>query len=305
MIHVIEGKPTASAALISTLVRRASHKLRVTGDDTRAVATIRRCDDPDFEFRSEWTLERAIQAGLVSKKVWQQFPAAMLKARAITEVSRDACQEALCGVQYTPEELGRDVDLAGAPMGNVEEAEWTIQDPPAPADHPLRARLVESLKTRFGDDKAAAGEWLKGRCPRTWSALTEEDLAGLVEALKPVPSTEVAQAEPEPAQPQQEPSAPTTEQNDRRRKPLQQRWAILRQEKGLDEHVAYWWAQEQFGWFFDPAKGRASANLTPVPQIEACVKTLASLTPDLVERIRDDYAYWLDAQRLAGEASDG
>ena len=39
----------------------------------------------------------------------------MLKARAITEVSRDACSEALFGVIYTAEELGAEhVDEDGA-----------------------------------------------------------------------------------------------------------------------------------------------------------------------------------------------
>ena len=110
-IHIIDGKPTASAGLMSALVRRAGHKLRVTGDDKRAVAEIIRADDPDFTFRSEWTLERAKQAGLAGKGSWGKYPAAMLKARAISEVCRDACEEALSGVHYTPEELGADVEV--------------------------------------------------------------------------------------------------------------------------------------------------------------------------------------------------
>lgn len=114
-IHVIEGKPTASAALISALVRRAGHRLRVSGDDEKAVAVIVRADDPDFQYRSEWTIARAQKAGLSGKGVWKTYPAAMLKARAITEVARDACQEALSGVQYTPEELGAQVDADGVP----------------------------------------------------------------------------------------------------------------------------------------------------------------------------------------------
>ena len=120
-IHVIEGKPTASAGLISALVRRAGHKLRITGDDSKALAEIVRADDPEFTFRSEWTMGRAQQAGLTGKKVWKQYPAAMLKARAISEVARDACEEALSGVHYTPEELGAEVDADGAIVGEVIE----------------------------------------------------------------------------------------------------------------------------------------------------------------------------------------
>ena len=115
-IHVINGKPTASADLIAGLVRRAGHKLRVNGDDKRAVAQIIRADDPDFTFEVVWTIERAQAAKLTSKDTWKNFPAAMLKARAITEVARAACSEILQGTIYTPEEMGANVDADGIPV---------------------------------------------------------------------------------------------------------------------------------------------------------------------------------------------
>lgn len=116
-IHVIEGKPSASAALISGLVRQAGHKLRVRGDDKQAWAQIIRSDDPDYDgYQVTWTIDRAKQAGLAGKDVWKKYPAAMLKARAITEVARDACEEVLFGLHYTPEELGANVDEDGVPM---------------------------------------------------------------------------------------------------------------------------------------------------------------------------------------------
>ena len=108
-ITVIKGKPTASAALMAGLVRRAGHILRVTGNDKRAECTIIRADDPDFEFKTVWTIERAKQAGLTSNQTWSKYPDAMLKARAISECARNACSEILAGVQYTSEELAEDV----------------------------------------------------------------------------------------------------------------------------------------------------------------------------------------------------
>lgn len=129
-VHVIEGKPSASAALISALVRRAGHRLRVTGNDEKAIAEIIRSDDPDFVYRSEWTIARARQAELTGKGTWKKYPAAMLKARAITEVARDACEEALMGMHYTPEELGADVDAEGMPV--QVDADWASR--PATAE---------------------------------------------------------------------------------------------------------------------------------------------------------------------------
>ncbi|MGW1433095.1 hypothetical protein ACWD6K_31305 [Streptomyces sp. NPDC002431] len=115
-VHVIEGKPSASSALISALVRRAGHKLRVIGNDQEATARIVRADDPEFTFECTWTWARAERAGLTGKKVWKNYPAAMLKARAITEVAREACEEALSGMHYTPEELGANVNEDGLPV---------------------------------------------------------------------------------------------------------------------------------------------------------------------------------------------
>jgi hypothetical protein len=120
-IHIIKGKPSPSAALMSALVRRAGHKLRtwVERDDQgrplKAVATIHRHDDPDFEFRAEWTLARATLAGLPRQNEnYGKYTEQMLKARALAEVSRDACKEALLGMGYLPEELGAQVNEDGS-----------------------------------------------------------------------------------------------------------------------------------------------------------------------------------------------
>lgn len=152
-IHLIDGRPAISAGLISALVRRAGHRLRVIGDERQAQAQLVRSDDPNFTYKATWTIERARQAGLLNKQNWRQYPAAMLKARAISEVARDACQEVLLGVSYTPEELGAQgiTDGEADDMGlmttsqRVEHAELRrMNEPPAGA--------VEKLDHTPGDD---------------------------------------------------------------------------------------------------------------------------------------------------------
>lgn len=156
-VHIVEGKPTASAQLIGALVRNAGHRLRVQGDDTGAVAVIVRADDPDFEFRAEWTMDRARQAKLADKGVWKQYPAAMLKARAITEVARDACPEILSGVAYTAEELGHDdapkrVDTARLtpPKPTVQHVETA---PETVESEPVDTETGEILDAEVVDDE--------------------------------------------------------------------------------------------------------------------------------------------------------
>lgn len=145
-IHVIEGKPSASADLIAALIRRAGHRLRVTGDDRQATAELTRADDPEFTFTATWTMDRARAAQLVGKDVWKKYPAAMLRSRAITEVARMAASDALLGVIYTPEELGADVDATGTPTrhahitdvtpARVTSAEILAAPPAQPAPAP-------------------------------------------------------------------------------------------------------------------------------------------------------------------------
>lgn len=117
-VHVIEGKPSASANLIGGLVRRAGHvlRIRVDRDAMQATAQIIRHDDPDYTFEVTWTMDDAKRAGSTGKDNWKKYPIAMLKARAITEVAREACPEALMGIAYTPDELGAVVDQDGNPI---------------------------------------------------------------------------------------------------------------------------------------------------------------------------------------------
>lgn len=141
-IHVIEGKPSASASLMAGLVQAQGHKVRtsVTGTvaagNITATCTVIRGDDPDHPFTSTWDLDRALRAELIdrldvtpdgktvvvhrTKKGlagnWQKYTESMLKARAKSEACRDAAEDALFGLHYTPEELGAEVDEDGAPV---------------------------------------------------------------------------------------------------------------------------------------------------------------------------------------------
>jgi hypothetical protein len=146
-IHVIDGKPSASADLIAGLIRKAGHRLRVSGDDTTATAQIVRADDPDFPFEVTWTLDRAKTAGLADKDVWKKYPSAMLRSRAITEVARMAASDALYGVIYTPEELGSEAAIDGTPVITTALPARTVQA--APREQPqttmdaLRAAVID------------------------------------------------------------------------------------------------------------------------------------------------------------------
>lgn len=135
-VHIIEGKATISPALMSAVVRRAGHQLRVetrgsVADQTfEATATLVRKDDPDHPFIATWNRERAQRADLLSKKPWQRYFEAMCKARAISEVCREGATDALMGVGYVPEELGADVTEEGEIIATPVRPSKTTAQPP-------------------------------------------------------------------------------------------------------------------------------------------------------------------------------
>lgn len=121
-VHVIKGKPSMSADLMAAIVRRAGHKLRVieNRDPLAVTAEIVRADDPDFTFRATWDEQKARAAGLWGSGNWQTYASQMLRARAVSEVCRQAASDALMGVIYTPEELG------GAPTSET-DGSWPTE----------------------------------------------------------------------------------------------------------------------------------------------------------------------------------
>lgn len=193
-INVIKGKPALSADLIAALVRRAGHRLRVEGDDTYAQVTVIRADDPDYIPKPvRWDMERAKRAGLLGNPSWQKYPAAMLRARAISEAARAWANDALYGFIYTPEELdnswlpdsdpdtGEPVHTAPAPVTVQPQAP---QQPPAPKPDLLNQAQIDGIQGGFADlgltaVKAAEGirYYTKGRTSKLYEMTVEEGKA--------------------------------------------------------------------------------------------------------------------------------
>jgi hypothetical protein len=149
-IHIIEGRPALSAELMVALVQRAGHKLRVL-ETTSERCTVEgvRADDPEYVARTEFTLDDAGKAGLLSRPAWKHYPAAMLRARAISSLCRFAFADVISGCSYTPEELGAEVDEEGRAI----EADPVVVEGETEADE--HARLldeVDALLRRLPED---------------------------------------------------------------------------------------------------------------------------------------------------------
>lgn len=147
-IDVIQGKPTASAELIASNVRKAGHKLRVEVDEanTSVRATIWRADDPEYPHSVVRDMAWAQKMGLATKDNYKKQPTTMLQWRAISAVARLACSEALYGVTYTPDEL--------ADLGEVKRAPATPQ--PVPSHEAPTVPMITEAQWHEIEDMAHA-----------------------------------------------------------------------------------------------------------------------------------------------------
>ncbi|MDJ0323196.1 hypothetical protein QMG61_05390 [Cryobacterium sp. PH31-AA6] len=208
-IDIIEGKPAISPGLMSGVIRKAGHKLRVTtrgsikAGDFEAVVTLTRADDPDFTYEAIWTMERATRAKLAHKDNWVKYPEAMCKARAISEVAREGAEDCLMGVKYTPEEMGALVNESGEMVATSEAIE--------PSED--WAALVGAVTTTddlkaLRDRAQAADEYTANRALFLARAgeLGRAGEAAAEPAAEPAPDDNVIDAE---IVPDDEPAAPT------------------------------------------------------------------------------------------------
>lgn len=127
-IHVISGKPTASAELLMALVRRTYGQgaIRVKEASNTACTVEYREVGWDGTSTLTFTIEDAKQANLLGKDTWKAYPRAMLRSRAVSEVVRMAFPECIAGL-YTPEEMGADVTVASD--GSVEIVDVAASEP--------------------------------------------------------------------------------------------------------------------------------------------------------------------------------
>ncbi len=168
-ITVIKGKPCLSAELMLALayskVKGSKVTFRTPPDKQAQECTVtmqRPGGDPmDFRF----TMEDAQKAGIVTAgSAWQKYPAAMLRARAISAGARAVFPDAVMGC-YTPEEIGgAPIEIEGEVIDSVHvEAEPGGPKPLAPEFSKVldAARTVQPQAATNWEDEPATESQIK------------------------------------------------------------------------------------------------------------------------------------------------
>lgn len=104
---VIEGKVSASADLLATLVKRSERYDYAPVDLSPTVCRIQFYQDGKALGVSEFTIEDAKAAGLANKDVWKKYPRNMLFARAMSNGVAWFCPDVTSGARiYVEGEIG-------------------------------------------------------------------------------------------------------------------------------------------------------------------------------------------------------
>lgn len=163
----INGKPSANAEAMLALIYRDhgddALRFEETSDEIAVVSYKRR--GWNDRRRASFTIAEAERAGLTKKDgPWRSYPAAMLRARAVSVAARMAFADTIGGL-YTLEELGAEVAVDNDDQIVVREVPSEPPDPkPARARIPAAPSPAPSESGAF--DPAAVG-------PRAWLAIGE------------------------------------------------------------------------------------------------------------------------------------
>lgn len=194
-VHIIEGKPSPSATLMATLIkksRRYNYRVTVWTDKECRIAFTER-GEPCGE--SVFTWAEAQAAGVAGKDVWRKYPRAMLFARAMSQGARTYCADVFGGAPvYAAEELdgptaaedtvidGQSVDVTTGEI--IGESREVASDPAPNPDAEYRAELIDRLRgarVALGMSKDALAAELNTRLGMDWQRAFPHDLAPHVE----------------------------------------------------------------------------------------------------------------------------
>ncbi len=105
-LNIIEGKVELSARMMSALIRRAGHELKITeGDNENYCKIWGKRKDTGEEHEVKYTIEMAQKAGLIKEKgAWKKMPEDMLYNRAMSRIARRLFADVI-GIGYIQGEI--------------------------------------------------------------------------------------------------------------------------------------------------------------------------------------------------------
>lgn len=121
-VHVVEGKPTLAADLMVALGLSQGHDIWLVESTTERATYAGKRRGSGREQSITYTIEQAKTAGLTGKANWKNDPAAMLRARASSQLCRVLIPDVLGGIGASTEEAEDFVSPAAPAPVSADEA---------------------------------------------------------------------------------------------------------------------------------------------------------------------------------------
>ncbi len=118
-INIIQGKVEISARMMSALIRKAGHQLKVQEcTATQCVLVGKRCDTGEVQ-SSSFSVAEAQLAGLVKPGGgWIKWPKDMCFARALSRLARQLFSDVI-GIGYVEGEIGQVVEIKASEVDSI------------------------------------------------------------------------------------------------------------------------------------------------------------------------------------------
>lgn len=155
-LHIIEGKVELSARMMSALIRRAKHTMKILESTDKKCVVYGKRSDTGEEHTATFTIEEAQQAGLIKEKGgWRKAPIDMLYARAISRLSRQLFSDVV-GIGYVDGEIER-VEPANKSNDHSGEHISIVINP----DKANEESLYRQIYNYIGEEADAFDDFLK------------------------------------------------------------------------------------------------------------------------------------------------
>lgn len=119
-LYLVNGQVSMTGKLMSSLVHRAGHQLRVDIKKDKSTVTCLRRDPFTHELDEVGTItftkEDAARAGLEEKDTYKAYPTIMWTWRAISQACRIYFADVLSGIVYVPEEVNIEAPIEVIPL---------------------------------------------------------------------------------------------------------------------------------------------------------------------------------------------
>ena len=179
-LHVIDGKVGMAADMMVALCvskPQCEYFTLVESTDEKATYVAKRRGEGTKEQTLTFTMAMAKAAKLTGKQNWQNFPAAMLRARCASALAKVVFPDLLAGI-YDPEELKAIPRTEEPYNATTGELQVVLDEPPKPPDPPIPPDTL--FRPDEIDDDPIAGNLRKA----ITEAKTWEDLQAIAEQIK-------------------------------------------------------------------------------------------------------------------------